>query len=365
MVSAVKARPNHYEMLGLSPTASSDEIARAFAREIGMFRVRAMGGVAQVSIAYETLRDSAKRRAYDASLGLRPEPELPRAPAARPQFIGFTTARPVERLVADIEPTAAASITPEVRAEAPAEPRTASFIAGSLREPVQQTPQPQAKPSIEPEVSDDRPIYRAEKLRLADVEDRPIAWKRPAMVAGGLVAAVIGLGALAGWQAGNGDEAQQPEAALTAPLPPPTRAPVIASAPPAAPERRNVVAQAQPLPRPVAVAARVKRTPPSPEVKVAEEQAAAVAPPVDSAPEAATTEPAVAQAPAVATAASLPLPNAVIARTIQRIGYACGQVASSTASETPGVFTVTCTSGHSYQATPVRGRYHFRRVGGH
>src|SRR4051794_37511398 len=112
MVSAVKARPNHYEMLGLSPTATSDEIARAFAREIGMFRVRAMGGVAQVSIAYETLRDAAKRRAYDASLGLRPEPELPRVPAAGPQFIGSTTVRPVERLVADVVPQPAARITP-------------------------------------------------------------------------------------------------------------------------------------------------------------------------------------------------------------------------------------------------------------
>src|SRR3954471_20616957 len=102
MVSAVKARPNHYEMLGLSPTATSDEIARAFAREIGMFRVRAMGGVAQVSIAYETLRDAAKRRAYDASLGLKPEPQP--APPAGPYFIGSTTVRPVERFVADTVP---------------------------------------------------------------------------------------------------------------------------------------------------------------------------------------------------------------------------------------------------------------------
>jgi len=30
----------------------------------------------------------------------------------------------------------------------------------------------------------------------------------------------------------------------------------------------------------------------------------------------------------------------------------------------PGAFTVTCTSGHSYGAAPVGGRYHFRRLGG-
>src|SRR4051812_47652040 len=172
MVSAVKARPNHYEMLGLSPTASSDEIARAFAREIGMFRVRAMGGVAQVSIAYETLRDAAKRRAYDASLGLtaEPEPEVQSAPAAAP-------------------------IAPEPSLEAPAEPRTAAFIAGSLREPVRQTPEPDPKPKFEPEVTEDRPGRRLQELRLADVEDRPIAWRRPAMIAGGLVAAVVFAGA--------------------------------------------------------------------------------------------------------------------------------------------------------------------------
>lgn len=61
--------------------------------------------------------------------------------------------------------------------------------------------------------------------------------------------------------------------------------------------------------------------------------------------------------------AKLPLPNKVIARTIERIGYPCGAVASATALEgdEPGMYKVTCTSGHSYQARPVHGRYHFRR----
>jgi hypothetical protein len=53
----------------------------------------------------------------------------------------------------------------------------------------------------------------------------------------------------------------------------------------------------------------------------------------------------------------------VIARTIHRIGYSCGDVASATAvdGQAPGVYKITCTSGQSYQAKPVRGRYHFRR----
>jgi hypothetical protein len=71
-------------------------------------------------------------------------------------------------------------------------------------------------------------------------------------------------------------------------------------------------------------------------------------------------------AEAPAAAARLPLSNAVIARTIARIGYPCGRVAATAAAEggAPGAFTVTCTSGHSYRAAPVGGRYHFRRVGG-
>jgi hypothetical protein len=63
-----------------------------------------------------------------------------------------------------------------------------------------------------------------------------------------------------------------------------------------------------------------------------------------------------------AASAKMPLPDAVIARTIGRIGYACGDVESTTAIEgTPGAFKVTCTSGDSYRAAPVRGRYHFKR----
>jgi hypothetical protein len=63
--------------------------------------------------------------------------------------------------------------------------------------------------------------------------------------------------------------------------------------------------------------------------------------------------------------AAMPLPDSVVARTIGRIGYACGEVASTTAVDgAPGVFKITCTSGHSYRAAPVRGRYHFKRWSG-
>ena len=64
-----------------------------------------------------------------------------------------------------------------------------------------------------------------------------------------------------------------------------------------------------------------------------------------------------------ALAPKLPLPNTVIARTIERIGYRCGAVASATllGGAESGEYKVTCTSGQSYQARPVNGRYHFRR----
>ena len=52
----------------------------------------------------------------------------------------------------------------------------------------------------------------------------------------------------------------------------------------------------------------------------------------------------------------------LVARTIERIGYSCGQVASTSAVEgAAGVYKVTCTSGQTYRAAPVHGRYRFRR----
>jgi hypothetical protein len=62
--------------------------------------------------------------------------------------------------------------------------------------------------------------------------------------------------------------------------------------------------------------------------------------------------------------AKLPLPDRIVVRTIERIGYPCGSVASTVAmaGEQSGVFKVRCASGHSYRATPVNGLYHFRRL---
>src|SRR5687768_15681309 len=74
----LKQRPNHYQTLGLRPGARSEEIERAFARQLSAFTPRPFGSVTAVSIAYETLRDPARRRAYDQSIGIEPSPPLTR-----------------------------------------------------------------------------------------------------------------------------------------------------------------------------------------------------------------------------------------------------------------------------------------------
>jgi hypothetical protein len=81
----------------------------------------------------------------------------------------------------------------------------------------------------------------------------------------------------------------------------------------------------------------------------------------------AAADPLAPQPPAIerVAAAGLPLASKLAARTIDRIGYACGEIASATPAEgeAAGVYKVTCTSGQTYRAAPVHGRYRFRRWG--
>ena len=99
MGSTVKSRPNHYEVLGLTPAASSEEIAQAFAEQLDPLRPRAFGSLAEVTIAFETLRDRARREAYDIAFGLKPKPTppSPEVPAEWAPFLIRASARPVAR----------------------------------------------------------------------------------------------------------------------------------------------------------------------------------------------------------------------------------------------------------------------------
>src|SRR4051812_32363774 len=85
MATTVQTRPNHYMTLGLTPGASAEQIDDAYAREIILSRVRAFGATTQVSVAYETLRDPARRKAYDEAIGVRREP----APVHLPRAVSF------------------------------------------------------------------------------------------------------------------------------------------------------------------------------------------------------------------------------------------------------------------------------------
>jgi len=63
MASSVRPRPNYYDVLGLSPAATQEDIGRAFAKGMGLFGAHPAAAAAQLSIAFETLRDPARRRA--------------------------------------------------------------------------------------------------------------------------------------------------------------------------------------------------------------------------------------------------------------------------------------------------------------
>src|SRR4030088_1963829 len=80
MDCAVRVRQNHYETLGLKPTASNQEIGQGFAR--AMRSPHLTPEIAQIAVAFATLADPAKRRVYDVTLGLILEPQQHVEPSA-------------------------------------------------------------------------------------------------------------------------------------------------------------------------------------------------------------------------------------------------------------------------------------------
>lgn len=163
-----------------------------------------------------------------------------------------------------------------------------------------------------------------------------------------------------GLDSGNDAEQDQLKPAVSLKVPP-----AKAVSPIAVPSDQAMrIAKDEPIPpKRTAVSAREENARPPLEIDLPDGQPPEVAALEQQQREISAEQP-TALSPTAATS-KMPLPNSVVARTIGRIGYPCGNVASTVPVEgaAPGVFKVTCTSGHSYRATPVNGRYRFRRLG--
>jgi hypothetical protein len=192
-----------------------------------MFGLCSVPAAAQMSLAFEVLRDPAKRCAYDRALGLRPDPG-PRhwtvAGVARssPGFLGSSWGRLAE-VAGDTVPRADPASESEPRPVAPSEPRVSSFIASSLREMASpDAPDGSPAPGLLPDMQrDEKPDAGVEKdnwhfLAAPSTDEesppgldgRPLDWRRPALIVAGLVAVAGLIGALAGLSV---DDNEQPQ----------------------------------------------------------------------------------------------------------------------------------------------------------
>jgi hypothetical protein len=327
-------------MLGLTPSAASDAIAQAFADATSMFRPHAFGSITELCVAYETLRDPVRRRAYDESLGLNARRTV--TPVPRPASAHFM-ARPAAVVAVPIASPVAAPPQPAPRAD-----------------PIEARPAPRNESPVPPE-----PLA-VEEIGFAPSEGagagyRPIEWRRTGAVVGGLVGAAVLIGALAGWWSGS--SAAEPELAAPALAARPEKPTPSFSQLWQEPAPRAVEARTE-RPRPVIrTARRAERARPPRQLAASEAERQLIQPPQNLAGPAAA-DPLAPETPAApAVAADMPLPHRTVARTIDRIGYRCGGVSSATpVYGAAGVYTVTCTSGQSFQAKPVNGRYRFRRL---
>lgn len=351
MVSSVRSRLSHYETLGLTPAASDDEIKQAFARKMSLFGAHPMGGGAQICIAYETLRDPARRREYDRSLGLAPNPVGQQWAFATPRlrWAPFIAAAAVGEADA-IAPPPELHVTPH--AIGPGEP------IAQERTPTVQRP----AGAIEAQIEELR--ARPARVAVREPEERGIDWKRPVLAVGGFVVAAGLIGALAGMSVK--DDAAS---AVVDPMPGIGRPSAKIQANAAAPAAAPIEADAEPA---IATPVHAKRSTPrhgpsSAWVKQVSRSLADADPATsDQAIEPAGDAVAADALPAQPVAADMPLPGKTIARTLDRVGYKCGDVSATSAVEgASGVYNVTCSSGQTYRASRVRGHYRFHRVGSH
>ena len=350
MVSGVKSRPNHYDALGLGPAASDDEIGRAFVKKMSLFGAHGMDEAAHILIAYETLRNAEKRREYDASIGLGTKrvPELRQwsaslAPPRWSPFMASARANPIEA-------GGAGSFEPHVSAELPGQAPAALEV--SPEPGLQQQPgRPQSDGGLEVLVHHIRAVGRQERENLRNARHRAPDWTKPLLAVSGLVLGAGLIGTIAGLSVTDNETPAQAEPAR--PSAPPKHS-SIAARPAIATALETQVERPVQAYVPEFRARRAERQRPRSPVQreSLDVESASGAAPVTQA--------------AQAVAADMPLSGSLVARTIERIGYSCEKVASTSPveGEAEGVYKVTCSSGQSYQATPVHGRYRFRRLSG-
>jgi hypothetical protein len=387
MVSSVKSVSSHYDTLKIRPTASNDEISSAFASQLRVAKLHpeiAISRLAQLSVAYETLRDPIKRWAYDVALGLKSEPKIA-PPPVRASILGTTLAERLNQ-VSSGPPARPPQREVERKPEVPDASRVASFIAASLRETVAHEenaspseaaaerasgPLGEPIPELLPDPDNDSP---------APLDDRRSMGRLYASLGAGVLAiGILGAAVVLPRQASERHAGGAPKAApaITIPLPP--AAGIVDS--PAATDavQSPPVAPSHELPSAASIARALQPPSPTPEQdEAASSNAEAIAHEASPAEEgnsqdvASPAETASASVNEGANAASvpgngtkLPLPDATVARTIERIGYSCGKVISTSSVEgaAAGIYKIVCSSGDSYQATPVHGRYRFRRSG--
>jgi curved DNA-binding protein CbpA len=383
MVNSVQSRPDHYAALGLAPTASDAEIAHAFAGKMRLSSARPVGEVARILAAYEVLRDPAKRGDYDRSLKAKakPRPEArahqwtaavqPRWP--RP-FIAAAAAGSAAQGGGDAQAPEPHVTTEPQRNAAAAKPTTS--IGAALHElakpsalsgtstlgapPEQRRREKQdADPVVEQLVRHMMAFEQTEEEKSRDAKPRSPAWRSPLLAVGGFVLGAGLLGALAGLSVK--DSANSAQAAPAAAAPRPAAKPQVAAPPPPIQSDALVLRQAE---RPVRVGMASPRLRHGVSRQRASGWAEPAGQPLATEAVASVVEPAGAANPPVqAVAADLPLSHHVVARTLDRIGYRCGEVTATAQGEAPGTYTVTCASGQSYRAAPVGGRYRFKRLG--
>ena len=349
MASQAGLLSNHYDVLGLSPSASQDEIGGAFARALARFAAHPVAAKLHLYEAFGVLREPDKRRAYDRSIGL--EAEIPtHFTYLVPPGSGSTFSVAARAVSVEPEPVAAPVAAIE-----------------TVRPTVEHVEAEEA--DLRQLVETIRADGRAGKDALRRSERQPQDWRRMGIAAGALI---LGAGLIGGIAGVSANEPSSED--VLADTPPTPSAYLKGSAPSRdfdAEAEAQVRAENQAAAR---IAAPVKNertispllvppelqgaTVPKPAVVVAEAKPEPMA--VASAVDPLAPEP---EAASAVTAARMPLPNATIARTIEKIGYPCGAVASIAPVE-GAVFKVNCSSGHAYRAAPTGGRYRFKKWSG-